>query len=56
MILFNYMIMGEGYMNKKGFTLIELLVAIVLISLLSGIGIFSYQSLFKTGEDRYRNI
>ena len=40
-------------MDKKGFTLIELLVAIVLISLLSGIGIFSYQSLFKTGEDRY---
>ena len=40
-------------MKNKGFTLIELLVSIVIISLLSGIGIFSYQALFKTGEEKY---
>ena len=40
-------------MKNKGFTLIELLVSIVIISLLSGIGIFSYQSIFKTNEERY---
>ena len=40
-------------MNKKGFTLIEVLVTIVIISLVSGIGVISYQTFFRTGEDRY---
>ena len=40
-------------MKNKGFTLVELLVSIVIISLLSGVGIISYQSLFKTSEERY---
>ena len=42
-------------MNKKGFTLVEVLVTIVIISLVSGIGVISYQTFFKTGEERYYN-
>lgn len=38
-------------MNKKGFTLIELLAVIVIIALLGGIGIVSYNSFqIQTGE------
>ena len=40
-------------MNKKGFTLVEVLVTIVIIGLLSGVGIISYQTFFKTGEQRH---
>jgi prepilin-type N-terminal cleavage/methylation domain-containing protein len=43
-------------MNKKGFTLIELLAAIVIIALLSGIGVVSYRTIFKTAEERYFNV
>ena len=40
-------------MNKKGFTLIELLVTVMVIALLSGIGIISYNSIFNAGEKKY---
>ena len=38
---------------KRGFTLIELLVTIVIISLVGGIGAFSYQNFFNVGKNRY---
>ncbi len=42
-------------MSKKAFTLVELLAAIVIIALLSGIGVVSYRSVFRTAEERYYN-
>lgn len=38
---------------KKGFTLVELLVTLVIIALLGGIGIISYQSFFNIGKEKY---
>jgi prepilin-type N-terminal cleavage/methylation domain-containing protein len=43
-------------MNRKGFTLVELLTAIVIIALLSGLGVISYQSFFKSAEERYYDV
>ena len=40
-------------MNKKGFTLVEVLVTMVIVALLGGVGVVSYQTFFKSGEERY---
>ena len=42
--------------KKSGFTLIELLVAILIIALLGGVGVISYQSIFNSNKERYYNV
>lgn len=43
-------------MNKKGFTLVELLTVIVLIALVSGIGVVSYEHFIAGGNNKYYEI
>lgn len=40
-------------MNKRGFTLSELLVTLVIIALIAGIGVMSFNLIFGTSEERY---
>ena len=40
-------------MNKRGFTLVEVLASIVILSVIIGIGVVSYQSIMKRVEKKY---
>ena len=43
----------DDIMNKKGFTLVELLITFVIIGIISGLGVFAYNSIFGLATDEY---
>ena len=52
-----YVEYSDGDMMKKnGFTLIELLAVIVIIAIIGGVGVVSYQNFFGTSEEKYYSV
>ena len=43
-------------MNNKAFTLIEILIVIVIIGLIGGIGVISFNTIFNNAENNYYKV